>query len=43
MTESNEILQDKLDSAYAQMKELASETVKSSGGVKILDRDNNTK
>lgn len=42
-TEANEILQDKLDSAYAQMKELASETVKSSGGVKILDRDNNTK
>lgn len=43
VTEANEILQDKLDSAYAQMKELASETVKSSGGVKILDRDNNTK
>lgn len=42
-TSANEILQDKLDSAYAQMKELASETVKSSGGVKILDRDNNTK
>lgn len=40
---SNEVLQDKLDSAYAQMKELASKTVKSSGGVKILDRDNNTK
>lgn len=42
-TEANEILQDKLDGAYAQMKELASETVKSSGGVKILDRENNTK
>lgn len=42
-TEANEVLQNKLDSAYAQMKELASETVKSSGGVKILDRDNNTK
>lgn len=43
VTEANVILQDKLDSAYAQMKELASETVKSSGGVKILDRENNTK
>lgn len=38
--EANEILQDKLDDSYKQMKELASETVKSSGGVKILDRDN---
>lgn len=41
--EAKEILQDKLDSAYAQMKELASETVKSSGGVKILDRENTGK
>lgn len=41
--EANEILQDKLDDAYKQMKELASETVKSSGGVKILDRDNSGK
>ena len=41
--QSNEILQDKLDSAYAQMKELASETVKSTGGVKILDRETNGK
>ena len=41
--QSNEILQDKLDSAYAQMKELASETVKSTGGVKILDREANGK
>lgn len=37
--EAKEIIQDKLDSAYAQMRELASETVKSTGGVKILDRD----
>lgn len=41
--EAKKILQDKLDSAYAQMKELASETVKSSGGVKILDRENTGK
>ena len=41
--EANEILQDKLDDAYKQMKELASETVKSSGGVKILDRENTGK
>ena len=41
--EANEVLQDKLDAAYAQMKELASETVKSTGGVKILDRENNSK
>lgn len=40
---ANEILQDKLDSAYTQMKELASETVKSSGGVKILDRETGSK
>lgn len=41
--EAKELLQDKLDSAYTQMKELASETVKSSGGVKILNSENNTK
>lgn len=41
--EANEILQDKLDDSYKQMKELASETVKSSGGVKILDRENTGK
>ena len=41
--QSNEILQDKLDSADAQLKELASETVKSTGGVKILDREANGK
>lgn len=32
-------LQNKLDAAYAQMRELASETVKSTGGVKILSGD----
>lgn len=36
-------LQEKLDSAYAQMRELATDTVKSNGGVKILDRDNSSK
>ena len=41
--EANEIMQDKLDAAYSQMKELASETVKSSGGVKILDRETGNK
>lgn len=41
--EAKETLQDKLDSAYAQMRELASETVKSSGGVKILDRETSGK
>lgn len=36
-------LQEKLDSAYAQMRELATDTVKSNGGVKILDRENSGK
>lgn len=36
-------LQNKLDQAYAQMRELAADTVKSSGGVKILDRENSGK
>lgn len=35
-------LQAKLDDAYAQMRELAAETVKSTGGVKILSGQNNT-
>lgn len=35
-------LQTKLDDAYAQMRELAAETVKSTGGVKILSGQNNT-
>lgn len=33
---ANEILQNKLDSAYAQMRELAATTVASTGGVKII-------
>lgn len=37
---TNQILQDKLDGAYTQMRELAAETVKSSGGVKILNNEN---
>lgn len=37
------ILQGKLDSAYTQMRELATDTVKSNGGVKILDRENSGK
>lgn len=42
--EENKILQTKLDDAYAQMKELAVDTVKHVGGVKILDREaSNTK
>ena len=36
-------LQNKLDSAYAQMRELATDTVKSNGGVKILDRETSGK
>lgn len=32
-------LTDKLDESYARMQELASTTVKSNGGVKILDRE----
>lgn len=36
-------LQEKLDSAYAQMRELATDTVKSNGGVKILDRETSGK
>lgn len=36
-----EKLQTKLDDAYAQMRELAAETVKSTGGVKILNGQNN--
>lgn len=36
-------LQEKLDQAYAQMRELAADTVRSSGGVKILDRENSSK
>lgn len=32
-------LQEKLDAAYAQMRDLASETVKSNGGVRILQSD----
>ena len=30
-------LQQKLDDAYAQMRELAAKTVESTGGVKILN------
>lgn len=32
--------QQKLDNAYSQMREIATDTVKSAGGVKILDREN---
>lgn len=32
--------QTKLDNAYSQMREIATDTVKSAGGVKILDREN---
>lgn len=40
---TNVVLQDKLDSAYMQMRELATDTVKSNGGVKILDRETSGK
>ncbi|MDO5764997.1 MAG: hypothetical protein Q4P84_04790 [Elusimicrobiales bacterium] len=36
-------LQEKLDAAYGQMRELAADTVRSTGGVKILDRNDNGK
>lgn len=36
-------LQEKLDGAYAQMRDLAADTVKSNGGVKILDRESSSK
>lgn len=39
----NADLQSKLDIAYGQMRELASETVKSAGGVKILNHENTSK
>lgn len=41
--DKNDILQDKLDAAYAQMRELAAETVKSTGGVKIIGNESNNK
>lgn len=41
--EENAMLHEKLDAAYAQMKELAAETVKSTGGVKILSGESNGK
>ena len=36
-------LQNKLDGAYAQMRELAADTVKSNGGVKILSGETSSK
>ncbi|SCG88002.1 Uncharacterised protein [uncultured Clostridium sp.] len=41
LTERNKALEDKLDASYAQMRELAADTVKSTGGVKILSSDVN--
>ena len=41
LTERNEALENKLDASYAQMRELAADTVKSTGGVKILSSDVN--
>lgn len=38
--EENKVLQSKLDGAYSQMRELATDTVKNASGVKILDREN---
>ena len=39
----NTSLQNKLDGAYAQMRELAADTVKSNGGVKILSGETTSK
>lgn len=39
----NTSLQNKLDGAYAQMRELAADTVKSNGGVKILSGETSSK
>ena len=41
LTDRNEALENKLDASYAQMRELAADTVKSTGGVKILSSDAN--
>lgn len=41
LTDRNEALENKLDASYAQMRELAADTVKSTGGVKILSSDVN--
>ena len=41
LREKNETLENKLDASYAQMRELAADTVKSTGGVKILSSDAN--
>lgn len=38
--ENEKTLSAKLDAAYTEMRNLASETVKSANGVKIIDRDN---
>lgn len=40
---ANAELQEKLDTAYAQMRDLAADTVKSTGGVKILSSDKDSK
>ena len=39
----NDVLQEKLDAAYIQMRQLATETVKSAGGVKIIGNENSGK
>jgi len=36
LTDSNKLLQDKLDKAYNQIKDMATKTVEATGGVKIL-------
>lgn len=41
LTDRNEALENKLDASYAQMRELAADTVKSTGGVKILSSGDN--
>lgn len=36
VTDNNKLLQDKLDKAYNQIKDMATKTVEATGGVKIL-------
>ena len=38
---NNTLLQEKMDKAYAEMKELATKTVEANGGVKILSNNDN--
>ena len=41
LVETNKNLQDKVDLAYKELKELATKTVEANGGVKILNNSQN--